>query len=110
MFGGIIRWEAPPPIRHSPPGPRTVNWQLVADQARERARTEPDPELHWGLVRENIKPGEGSAWQARITGARTSFFAPAGAFEAQTRMCEDGVRRFYIRYIGPLDQADGAPQ
>jgi hypothetical protein len=108
-YGGIIRWEPPPEIKQihngRVGGRDEVNWRLVADQARERAETHP-PEERWGIVREDVSSQQAAGFQARITGTKcTTYFQPVGAFEAVGRLCDDGVRRFYVRYVGDLPPA-----
>lgn len=104
LLGGVIRWERPPPVRHNTDGERDVNWQLVALQARRRAAEVDDPEDRWGVIREGVTTPQASSWQSRIVGGKVRIFQPAGSFEARIRLCDDGIRRFYVRYVGDLPQ------
>ncbi len=89
---GVIRWETPPPAGGDQTGTRQRPWALVAAQLRDRPG-------QWALIDDH----GGNVTLATRIGNGTSWWKPAGAFEATTRMI-NGRLHVYARYIGPQGQ------
>jgi hypothetical protein len=91
-----IRWEDPPQTAKPTTGPTLADPTLVAFADTLRANP-----YRWAVYPRPLTNGSANATARAIkTGVRETF-APAGTFEALTRMV-DGQRRLYVRYVGAV--------
>lgn len=85
---GVIRWEDPPPTGGEQAAGRQRPWALVANQLRD------NPHI-WALIDDH----GGNVTLATRIAQGTSWWKPAGAFEATTRII-GGRLHIYARYVG----------
>lgn len=97
MSDGIV-WEDPAPSRRGP-----VRWRSRWADALDALRERPG---QWARIGVMDPPQRRAADTARrINLGRVPEARPAGAFEATSRMLDDGLRyAVYARYVGAPDE------
>lgn len=90
MSAGVIRWEAPPPVRLGRQ-PSALDHEAIAAELRATPG-------EWGLIAVGaVHSGITSA----IETGRISPYRPAGSFQATRRQVGD-EQRVYCRFVGAL--------